>query len=126
VEAEIFEEDAFTIGEHVDGGGGSAINAVMGGELHPAADSAAEDFGEADGAWLEAELFLEAGTGGATEVGHEDEAAAAREDTIDGCECHADSAVIGDMTVFEGDVEVDAHEDAAAANFHLINPALRH
>jgi hypothetical protein len=48
---------------------------------------------------------------GAAEVGHEDEAAAAVEDVFDRRQRLGDAAVVGDFSIFDGDVEIDAHQN---------------
>jgi tRNA dimethylallyltransferase len=59
-------------------------------------------------------------------VGHQNEPAAAREHALDRRERHADAAVIGDLPIFERDVEVHAHENAPTPNLNLIDATLGH
>ena len=49
---------------------------------------------------------------GAAEVRAEDDFGVAAERVLDGGESLADAGVVGDLAIFEGDVEVDSDEDA--------------
>ncbi len=113
MEAEVFQEQDFAVleggGELFDGGADAVV-----GEFH----GLGEKLGEAGCAGLEG-VFGFGSALGSAEVGHEDEASAAAEDVFDGGEGLGDAAVIGDFSGFEGDVEIDSHEDFFSADVHV-------
>ena len=65
--------------------------------------------------------------GGPAEVAHQDQAAAALEDGIQGRQRTANPAVVGDLAVGGlGHVEIDADEDFLAGHVDVANRLLRH
>ena len=55
-------------------------------------------------------LFVD-DTRGTSQVAHEDDASVLGENLLDGGQGRADSQIVGDGSVFEGNVKVDAHQD---------------
>ena len=109
VEADVLEDEDLAVSEGIDGGLGLLAVGVVD-ELHVIAG----DLGELVGGRLEGELGLGAVALGAAEVAHEDDLGALVLEVLDGGDGGADAGVVGDDAVLQGDVEVDAHEDALA------------
>jgi hypothetical protein len=112
VEAEVFEEEGLA-GLEVVGHFGSNLAYAVGGEgyVFVFVEDVVEEMTEVvdDGA------ETHGGDGlafGAAEMRAEDDFGVAAEGVLDGGEGLADASVVGDLAVFEGDVEVDSDEDA--------------
>ena len=99
VEAEIFQEENFAILERIGGLFGGKADGVVG-EFDGLVQKLAKAIGDGF------ERIFRFG-----QVRHEDQAAAALDDTFDRWQSLSDSTIIGDPAVFDGDVEVHAHED---------------
>ena len=102
------------------------------GRLHLGADAVvellhrlAEELGEPRGHRREAELVAALPVG-AAEVAHEHQARALVEHVLDGGQRRAQPLVVLDRAVLEGDVEVDAHDDALAAEVEVLDEELGH
>ena len=74
---------------------------------------------------LQTELGLHL-TLGAAQVAHQDEGGPFVQDVLNRRQCRADPGVIGNRTVLQGNIEIDAHEHALALQINITNRLLVH
>ena len=119
VEADVLEHQDVT---RLDLGNGSSGLLAVGvvNELHVIAGK----LGELLGGRLERELGLGTVALGAAEVAHEHDAGAVLLEVLDGGDGGLDARVVGDDTVLQGHVEVNAHDDALALDVDVANGLL--
>ena len=109
VKADVLEDENLAVLEGVDGGLGLLAVGVVD-ELHVIA----RELGELVGGRLQGERGLGAVALGAAEVAHEDDLGTLLFKVLNRGDGGADAGVVGHDAVLQGDVEVNAHEDALA------------
>ena len=112
VEAEVFEQEGlagFEVGGHLAGDGADAVGGE--GDVLVVAEDVVEEAAKVIDEGAEAH-GVDGFALGAAEVRAEDDLGLVAEGVLDGGEGLADAGVVGDDAVLEGDVEVDADEDA--------------
>src|SRR5271154_1577301 len=119
MEAEVFEQEwlaGFEVRGHLGGDGADAVRAE--GHVFVVAEDVVEEAAEMidDGTKAHGGDRLALGT---AEVGAEDDLGSVAERVLDGGERLADAGVVGDDAVLEGDVEVDADEDALVGEIEV-------
>jgi hypothetical protein len=120
VEADVLEQDDVARLRGRTGGLDRGANAVVE-ELHRLAEQLAEALGH--GRERELQLALAVG---ASEVAHEDDGRALVEQVVDRRQRRGDALVVFDFSVFDGNVEVDAHEDALAGHREIFDEQFGH
>ena len=120
VEAQVLEEQQLAGSEPPHGVLGSRAERVAGHR-----DRASEQLGQPLRDRPEPERVLDLAVGAAQVTG-EDEARALREQVLDRRQRGADALVVGDLAVLEGDVEIDADEDAFARRVGVADGELVH
>ena len=126
MEAEVFEQEGLAGLEITGELGGDLADAVGGeGDVFVLVDDVVEEQAEAvdDGAEAHGVDGLALGT---AEMGGEDDLGFVAEGVLDGGDGLADAGVVGDGAVFEGDVEVDADEDALVGEVEVANGEFGH
>jgi hypothetical protein len=106
VEADVFEEADLTVFEGVGG-----LDHIRADDIGEEGDVLAEELGQTSGDRREGEFGILFAFG-AAQVAAEDDARALGEEVFDGGEGFGDAAVVGDLAVFDGDIEIAADEDA--------------